>query len=255
VPGRGRSRSFTPKESERWLQSQGTGQPAGGRLGSLFESAHLRSTLVGVGLATVGMATFWGTFIFGKNVLLDLRKNEILATLPPDASAEEQKALLDANRAATGRADMLGMLLVTTGGGIGLLFFGPLSERLGRRGAFLFFHLGAVAIAMILFRFTYSEGALYFLLPVFGLLTLGIHAGYAVYFPELYPTHLRSTGAGFCFNVGRLLAAPMLIVNGIIEQQQNLSITTAAALMSLLYLVGAVLLLAARETRGQELPD
>ncbi len=39
----------------------------------------------------------------------------------------------------------------------------------------------------------------------------GIHAGYAVYFPELFPTHLRATGAGFCFNTGRILAAPVLI--------------------------------------------
>ena len=44
-------------------------------------------------------------------------------------------------------------------------------------------------------------------LPVMGFVTLSIHAGFAVYFPELFPDHLRATGASFCFNTGRLLAA------------------------------------------------
>ena len=44
----------------------------------------------------------------------------------------------------------------------------------------------------------------------FGFLTLGIHAGYAIYFPELFPNHLRATGTGFCFNGGRILAASIL---------------------------------------------
>ena len=44
-------------------------------------------------------------------------------------------------------------------------------------------------------------------LPIFGFLTLGMHAGYAVYFPELYPTRLRGTGTGFCFNMGRVGSA------------------------------------------------
>ena len=50
-------------------------------------------------------------------------------------------------------------------------------------------------------------------LPVFGFFTTGMHAGYAVYFPELFPTRLRGTGGGFCFNGGRLLAAPILVLN------------------------------------------
>src|SRR3982751_473874 len=34
-----------------------------------------------------------------------------------------------------------------------------------------------------------------------------LFAGYAIYFPELFPTRLRSTGTSFCYNVGRLVAA------------------------------------------------
>ena len=45
------------------------------------------------------------------------------------------------------------MFLVTTGGGLGLLSFGPICERIGRRGTFLLFHLGGLASALALGAF------------------------------------------------------------------------------------------------------
>jgi hypothetical protein len=150
---------------------------------------------------------------------------------------------------------MLGMFLVTTGGGLGLVAFGPLSDWLGRRGAFLVFHLGGLAAALVLFQGLTGVWAVAVFLPVFGFLTLGMHAGYAVYFPELFPTRLRSTGAGFCFNVGRLTAAPVLYLSGWIQRPATLglSLPDAAALLSLLFLVGVALLALAPETKGKEL--
>jgi MFS family permease len=146
------------------------------------------------------------------------------------------------------------MFLVTTGGGLGLLAFGPICERLGRRGAFLLFHLGGLAAALLLFQGVSGLIAVGVVLPIFGFLTLGMHAGYAVYFPELFPTRLRSTGAGFCFNVGRILAAPILILSGWMRKVEHISLNDAAALLSLLFLLGALLLLLAPETKGQDLP-
>ena len=40
-----------------------------------------------------------------------------------------------------------------------------------------------------------------------GFFQLSLFSGYAIYFPELFPTHLRSTGTSFCYNVGRFVAA------------------------------------------------
>jgi hypothetical protein len=150
---------------------------------------------------------------------------------------------------------MLGMFLVTTGGGAGLLAFGPICQRLGRRAAFLLFHLGGLASALALFQLIRGELALLLALPVFGFLTLGMHAGYAIYFPELYPTRLRATGAGFCFNGGRLLAAPVLGLVAWLRNQAGYSLNDAASMMSLLFLAGIVAIAFAPETRGQELPD
>lgn len=169
--------------------------------------------------------------------------------------------------AAIKRWEMLGMFLVTTGGGIGLLFFGPLCERIGRRAAFLFFHLGGLVIALVCFQLLSGVGVLIAVLPIFGFLTLGMHAGYAIYFPELYPTRLRGTGAGFCFNFGRILAAPILLIRGKLREKPtgeggladllafDLSLEDAASALCFLFLLGVVVLIFAPETRGKELPE
>jgi MFS family permease len=211
-------------------------QSAAPSLGHLFRGPLLRHTLVGIGLATVGLATFWGTHIYGKD-----RLRLLVKAVDPGADLK--------------RWEMAGMVLVTLGGGLGLVCFGPLSERLGRRGAFLLYHAGGLASALLLFLVLDAVAAVLLFLPVFGFLTLGMHAGYAVYFPELFPTAVRSTGAGLCFNAGRLVAAPILFLSGWLQREGHFSLAEAAALLGGLYLAGIALLAAAPETRGRELPE
>jgi MFS family permease len=204
----------------------------------LFRGPLLRHSLVGVGLATVGLATFWGTHIYGKD-----RLRRLVEAAQPEADLKGW--------------EMAGMVLVTLGGGLGLVCFGPLAERLGRRGAFLLYHAGGLASALVLFLALSAVPAVLVFLPVFGFLTLGMHAGYAVYFPELFPTALRSTGAGLCFNAGRVLAAPILLLSGWLQRQAEWGLTpeSASAMLSALFLLGIVILAAAPETRGRELPE
>lgn len=261
------------KEPESWEQAktraaENTAESMG-RIPDLFRGELLRSTLVGVTLAAVGLATFWGAHIFGKDLLRrDIEKNLIAAeSTDGELTDEERKSILDRHRASIKRWEMLGMLLVTTGGGIGLLCFGPLCERFGRKATFLGFHLGGLAIALVTFQMLQGVNVLLIALPVFGFLTLGMHAGYAIYFPELYPTRLRGTGAGFCFNFGRIFAAPILIVRGKLRQEPGgeesvwdvfalgLSLEDAASLLCLLFLVGVFVLIFAPETKGRELPQ
>ena len=48
---------------------------------------------------------------------------------------------------------------------------------------------------------------IFWMIPIMGFCQLALFGGYAIYFPELFPTRLRSTGTSFCYNVGRLVAA------------------------------------------------
>jgi MFS family permease len=146
---------------------------------------------------------------------------------------------------------MFGMLITATGGGIGLITFGPLCQRIGRIKTFMFFHCGGFISAMILFNVPLSTTYLYTALPVFGFLTLGMHAGYAIYFPELYPTRIRGTGTGFCFNAGRIIAAPILFSGGWLQKTFNTGPLEIACGLSFLFLIGLLILLAAPETKDQ----
>src|SRR5262245_2937448 len=128
------------REPERWVRARDAAAQdrklRAGRIRDLFASGLRRRTLVGVGLAAVGLATFWGVHVYGKDLQ---RRAAEEAALAAGAAADS---------AAIKRAEMLGMLLVTMGGGIGLLSFGPISERIGRRRAFVLFHLGGLAAAL-----------------------------------------------------------------------------------------------------------
>ena len=57
------------------------------------------------------------------------------------------------------------------------------------------------------FWFLQEFWQIWVMVPVMGFCQLSLFAGYAIYFPELFPTRLRSTGTSFCYNVGRFVAA------------------------------------------------
>ena len=138
---------------------------------------------------------------------------------------------------------------------MGLLAFAPLSVRLGRRKGFALMHLGALAVVPVTCYLPGTYMQLLLILPLFGFLTLGMHAGYAIYFPELFPTRLRASGAGFCFNVGRVLAAPVLFLSAYLKTRPDADLRLVICTLALLYLLGLVCILFLPETRGQPLPE
>jgi len=189
------------REPERWLEARKTARQdrsqRTGRIIDLFAPDIRKNTLVGLGLAVVGLAAFWGVHVYGKNLLRQAAERPYVAQLDPSEDAQAVlQALPDETKDSIKDWEMLGMFLVTTGGGIGLVSFGPICERIGRRGAFLLFHVGGLVTALVAFQLLSgaSKDVLCVALPVFGYFTLGMHAGYAIYFPELFPTRLRGTG-------------------------------------------------------------
>lgn len=224
------------REPDRW-QAAGANREKLGSFRELFGDARWASRAVlGLALASIGLGTFWGVTVAGQ----DLAREMLIRT---GTSAE----------VAAERAKFAYGILQTIGGGVGLLSFGPIAERLGRRGAFFLMQSGALLIVPITCYGPQTYSQLLVLLPVFGFFTLGIHAGYAVYFPELFPSRLRATGAGVCFNGGRLIAAPILWMSG--ELKADLGLPLAVTLLSTLFLAGAVIALIMPETKGRPLPE
>jgi hypothetical protein len=85
-----------------------------------------------------------------------------------------------------------------------------------------------------------------------GGITASFYGFFPLYLPELFPTSVRATGQGFCFNVGRIVAA----IGGL--QIANLvtafgSSANAYSALCGIYLVGMVVVWFAPETKGQAL--
>jgi MFS family permease len=95
---------------------------------------------------------------------------------------------------------------------------------------------------------------LYLSVPLIGLFLNGIFGVFAVWFPEMYPTHLRATGASFCFNVGRIVSALGPFIGGSLVALFG-GIPRAACVMGASYIVGLVAVAFASETKGKPLPE
>ncbi len=145
------------------------------------------------------------------------------------------------------------MMLFDVGSFAGMIAFTIFAAWLSRRGAFFWAFLACLAITGYVFHSLKTETDAYWMLPLMGFAQLAVFAGYSIYFPELYPTRLRGTGVGFCYNTVRYVAAPFPYLLGYLSSL--LSFRTAAIFMSGIYLIGIVALWWAPETKGQPLPE
>jgi cyanate permease len=112
--------------------------------------------------------------------------------------------------------------------------------------------LGAAVVLPSTFLLPDSYATVVLVLPALGFFTNGIFSGFPVYLPELYPTHMRATGAGFCFNAGRVLAASGPFLTGYLVVHLG-TFARAASSIAVIYVCGMAVLLFARETKGQAL--
>ena len=98
------------------------------------------------------------------------------------------------------------------------------------------------------------------MLPLMGFGLLSVFGGYAIYFPELFPTRLRSTGTSFCYNVGRFVAALGPLTLGLLTSRVyggygSDALRYAGLTMCSVFLIGFVALPFAPETKGKPLPE
>ncbi len=231
------------KEPESWKRADAkaatqSGPPMGSLRDLLLNPRWAKRALLGMLLAAVGLGSFWAVTVAGQ----DLAKYVLLRDGVPATQALE-------------KAKFAYGFVQTFGGGLGLLAFGPLCVRLGRKKTFALLFFGAFLIVPITCYAPKTYGQLLLLLPVFGFLTLGMHAGFAIYFPELFPTHLRATGAGFCFNVGRTLAATMLFFSGWLKARPGMELPLALTLLGFFFLLGLVVIYFLPETKDAALPE
>ncbi len=144
------------------------------------------------------------------------------------------------------------------GGLIGTLLTVPAAKLLGRRPMFgLYFLISGISI-LLAFGPALSPGTRLMMYFPIGLSVFGVFGSFTYYLPELFPTRLRATGSGFCYNIGRVAAAIGPFIVGSIARGGASALDSA---MGVLFYVGFVPIigtLALRwviETKGRVLPE
>jgi len=101
-----------------------------------------------------------------------------------------------------------GYLALLIGGSfVGYLIGAWLADRIGRRPLFLIFSAGAIAVVLAYTQLSISNEVMLFLGFPLGIFASGYFSGMGPFLTELFPTRLRGSGQGFCYNFGRGLGA------------------------------------------------
>ncbi len=218
------------EEPERWTRVTAPRNP----FPALFTKPIRRDVLVGICLAVVATFGYQGAIQWVPTWISALLHAQGTQSIIPQVSL---------------------ITVVLNGGGIiGCLCFPFMADRWGRKRALIFYFAGACLFVPATFLYVESFAQAVIISPVLGFFAAGVFAGFAIYFPELFPTAIRATAQGFCFNFARFFSAGAPFVAGALVASHG-SFARAIAAIGTIYLLGLVVLIFARETKGQGLPD
>jgi MFS family permease len=207
-----------------------------------------RNAIVGVLLAFCGVVGLWGIGFFSIDLIRSVlqKKFELQGLTGPELTGKLNQW-----------AGITSMML-NIGAFFGIYGFGSLSQRIGRKPTFALAFVSACLSTAMVFYFLTDFSQIFWMLPILGFCQLSIFGGYAIYFPELFPTSLRSTGTSFCYNVGRFVAASGPTILGLLSNRVYAGsaepLRYAGLTMCAIFLVALIILPFAPETRGKSLP-
>jgi len=210
------------KEPEKWLASRaalavGEGKKAGSYSELLGDPQWRTRALCGLVLALSGVIGLWGIAFFSPDlqsyVAEPAYKAEAREMKLEGSDVPEGKDFAPNSAAAKyvvgQKAYWAGItsLVQNMGAFFGIFAFSILTGYIGRKPTFALFLVLAAASTAMVFMYLNSWSDIFWMVPMMGFFQLALFGGYAIYFPELFPTRLRSTGTSFCYNVGRMIAA------------------------------------------------
>jgi MFS family permease len=150
-------------------------------------------------------------------------------------------------------------LMLNLGAFFGIYLFSVVAQYLGRRPTFAISFIIAGVSTALTFLYINRLSDVFWMIPIMGFCQLSLFGGYAIYFPELFPTRLRSTGTSFCYNVGRFVAAAgpsaLGLLTGEVFKNYPQPMRYAGVTMCLVFVLGLIALPFAPETKGKPLPE
>ncbi|HEF4771984.1 MFS transporter [Burkholderia multivorans] len=144
------------------------------------------------------------------------------------------------------------LAMIILGSWVGYLTSAYLTDRLGRKPNFILFALGSMAIAFAYTSLHLTDTSMLFLGFPLGFFASGIFSGMGAFLTELFPTRVRGSGQGFCYNVGRAIGALFPFLIGALAKHYGLGASIGIFAVAA-YGVMIVAALTLPETRGREL--
>lgn len=216
----------TVEEPQIWRERTETA-----RWSEIFGREHRRRTLLATLVASSVLVAFWGVTSW-------------LPAFLATPVAEGGAGLTMTKSAAW-------LIVLQLGAFLGYISFGWIADRIGRRPAFTVFMIGATAVVPLFAFGARSAMTLLVIGPLVGYFAHGYFSLFGAMLAELFPTRIRASAQGFCYNAGRLVsaAAPYAIGAAAAKHGLGFSIAADAAFFGL----GAILIWLLPETKGTEL--
>jgi MFS family permease len=222
------------KEPERWVRTQEKVERVG-RLRRLFEPDLRRRT--------------WGGFLSAMTLMVG---SFAATTFVPSWIAQLSAT---GGPAVIARDVSYFAMLLNVGAILGyLVLIWLTASRIGRRGSYFVFALGALLTAIVMFTLVRSTNGVLVAAPIAGFFMLGGFGVFAVYLPELFPTAVRATGQGFCFNFARIITGVGTVTTGYLVGALG-SFPMAGLIVSLVFGIGLFTIWIGPETRTWGLRD
>jgi len=130
----------------------------------------------------------------------------------------------------------------------GYTLFGFLADRFGRRLVFLIFVWGAAILVPLYGQWGRYPAALLAMGPLVGFFGHGYFSVFGAMLAELFPSAIRATAQGLCYNVGRAASALAPVTIGALADR--FGIGSALAFTSVFFVIGGALIFLLPETRG-----
>ncbi len=230
------------KEPERWQKVAAQAKP---RIAELFSPEFFALTRSGFLMALVALFGWWSCNAFIPVVSSGLART----------AAEAQGLDKTATLALVQQWKTLATTFFNLGGLIGTLLTIPAAIYLGRKKMFaIYFAMSSAAILLTFGVDWEPQTRLYFYFLI-GLSVFGVFGSFTYYLPELFPTRLRGTGAGFCYNIGRIFAAAGPFAVGYIATQGGNSAVSVLFYVGFIPLLGLLFMPWVIETKGRALAD
>jgi MFS family permease len=191
-----------------------------------------RRTIIALLMATASSVGFWA----------------ISTWVPPFAGSLAAKAGLSAPQWAS----YTGMTF-TAGTIVGYVAFGFLADTYGRKPITLLFFALSLLLTPVLFLWTNDLNLLLFVAALLGCFASGQFTWMSTWLPELFPTRMRATGAGFIFNAARIPAACGALIAGTLIAKFG-GYGNAAMIIATIYVLGLAVGPFLPETLGKPLP-